>query len=102
MSSRPNGPPGAYAYITNTNGRSAALRTTARTTLGLLVLAEMFAASFASRRWICPAEGSALCPLVGREAGVCPDRIGRGGTHPPSKWKIIKRKELREGHFASV
>jgi hypothetical protein len=25
----------------------------------------------------------------------------RGGTHPPSKWIIIKRKELCEEHFVS-
>jgi len=42
MSSSPNGPPVAYAYITKTNGSNAALRTTVRTALDLLVLVVMF------------------------------------------------------------
>jgi hypothetical protein len=42
MSSSPNGPPVAYAYITNTKGSKAALRTAARVALVLLGMAEMF------------------------------------------------------------
>ena len=42
MSSSPNGPPVAYAYITNTNGSSPAFRTAARVALILFVWVEMF------------------------------------------------------------
>src|SRR5260370_1083107 len=69
MSSSPNGPPVAYAYMTNTNGSSAALRTAARTALVLLALAEMFAGLVESEWRICPAESSASGCAMGTGLG---------------------------------
>ncbi len=49
MSSSPNGPPVAYANITNTKGSNPALRITARVAFVLFAWLEMFSAPWRSQ-----------------------------------------------------
>jgi len=56
ISSRPNGPPDVYAYITNTNGSKLALRIAVRVAPLLFALGEIFPA-FPAQKRICVARG---------------------------------------------